>query len=67
MKKWLESLDQNEITYWAGLMMLFVGLTLRVSVETALVIVGTAMAAESVITSYLASWIASANIGTRKK
>ncbi len=67
MKRWLASLDRNEITYWLGLLMLFAGLTLRVSVETALVIVGAAMAAESVITSYLASWIASANIGTRKK
>ncbi len=67
MKKWFASLDRNEITYWVGLLMLFVGLSINVSIATALAIVGTAMAAESVITSYLASWIASANIGTRKK
>ncbi len=64
MKTWMASLDRNEITYWLGLLMLFAGLAIRVSAATALVIVGAAMAAESVITSYLASWIASS---TRKK
>ncbi len=57
----LASADRNELTYWLGLMMLFVGLTLSVSAETALVIVGAAIAGESVLTSYLAAWI-----GTRK-
>lgn len=53
----LRSLDREEITYWVGLAMLFVGLSLRVSVATALTVTGTAMALESVVTSYLATWI----------
>lgn len=54
---WLKSLNRNEVTYWVGLAMLFVGLTLSVSVATALVVTGTIVAAESVITSYLATWL----------
>jgi hypothetical protein len=57
MKNWLQSLDRNEVTYWLGLLMLFVGLTVRVSVATALIVVGAAVAAESVVTSYLATWM----------
>ncbi len=64
MKPWLNSLDRNEVTYWIGLIMLFVGLSMRVSVETALIVVGAVIAAESVITSYLAMWTA---LSTRKK
>ena len=55
----LKSLDRNEVVYWIGLAMLFAGLALNVSVATALVITGGAMAAESVITSYLATWMGS--------
>lgn len=55
----LKSLDRNEVVYWVGLVMLFAGLALNVSVATALVITGGAMAAESVITSYLATWMGS--------
>lgn len=54
---WLRSLDRNEVTYWLGLLMLFAGLTVRVSVETALIVVGASVAAESVVTSYLATWM----------
>ena len=57
MKEWLKSLNRNEVTYWVGLAMLFVGLTLSVSVATALVVIGAIVAAESVITSYLATWL----------
>ena len=57
MKQWLSSLDRNELTYWIGLLFLFIGLALRVSVATGLIIVGAAMTIESVITSYLAHWI----------
>jgi hypothetical protein len=56
---YLKSLDRNEVVYWVGLVMLFAGLALNVSVATALVITGGAMAAESVITSYLATWMGS--------
>lgn len=59
MIAWLKSQDRNEVTYWIGLLMLFIGMSLRVSVATALVVVGGAMALESVITSYLATWIVS--------
>lgn len=57
MKNWLQSLDHNEVTYWLGLLMLFAGLTVRVSVATALIVVGASVAAESVVTSYLATWM----------
>ena len=39
-----------------GLLLLFAGLAVRVSVETALIVVGAALAVESVMTSYLATW-----------
>lgn len=53
----LKSLDRNEKSYWVGLVMLFIGLTLNVSVATALMVTGAVMALESVITSYLATWL----------
>lgn len=56
MTAWLKSLDRNEVTYWLGLLLLFAGLAVRVSVETALIVVGAALAVESVMTSYLATW-----------
>jgi hypothetical protein len=62
---WLRSLDHNEIAYWLGLLMLCGGLSLRVSMETALIVVGASLAVESVVTSYLATWMAS--LSTRKK
>ncbi len=55
--EWLHSVDRNELTYWLGLVMLFAGLVAGVSAATALIVVGAAMAGESVITSYLAAWI----------
>lgn len=54
---WLKSLEPNEKTYWLGLGLLFAGLSLGVSVATALIVVGAGMALESVITSYLVSWM----------
>ncbi len=65
MKNWLQSLERNEITYWLGLLMLLAGVSLSVSVATALVVVGASMAVESVLTSYLATWMALSS--TRKK
>ena len=55
---YLKSLDPNQLTYWLGMVMLFVGLSLSVSVATALIVSGGAIAAEAVITSYLAMWLA---------
>jgi hypothetical protein len=57
MTNWLRKQDRNELTYWVGLVMLFIGLSLSVSVATALAVCGGAMALESVLTSYLATWI----------
>ena len=56
MTNWLQKQDRNELTYWVGLMMLFIGLCFSVSVATALAVVGGAMALESVLTSYVATW-----------
>lgn len=64
MKRWLQSLNRNEVAYWLGLLMVFAGLAVRVSAETALVVVGAVVVAESVITSYLATWMA-LRIGTK--
>lgn len=57
MMTWIKSLDRYEVTYWIGLGMLFAGLTLSVSIATALIVTGAVMALESVITSYLATWL----------
>lgn len=54
---WIQTLDRNEIAYWVGLIMLFVGLTLRVSIATALIVTGAVIALESVVTSYLSTWL----------
>jgi len=54
----LKSIEREEVTYWVGLALLFVGLTIRVSVATALIVTGAVIALESVVTSYLATWLA---------
>ena len=59
---WLGAQDRNDLTYWLGLLMLFVGLTWSASLFTALTVVGAIMAVESVITSYMAQWIKARNI-----
>lgn len=59
MKRWFESwsaLERSEKTYWLGLVLLFAGLALGVSVETALMVTGGIIAGESVLTSYMAAW-----------
>jgi len=55
---WLKSLDRNEMTYWVGLMMLFVGLTLSVSVATALIVTGAVLVAVTIVNSLVMVWIA---------
>lgn len=57
MKRLSESwsaLERFEKTYWLGLLILFIGVSLGISVATALTVIGTVIAAESVVTSYLA-------------
>lgn len=58
MKKLFFSLERNEVTYWLGLLLLFLGLQLGVSMATALCVVGAVLALESISTSYLATWMA---------
>lgn len=57
-KKWFPIIDRNEATFWIGLVMMFIGLALSVSVATALLIIGGVIALESLATSYLATWMA---------
>ena len=57
MITWLHSVDRNELTYWLGLLLLFIGLAVGVSTATALIVVGAVVTGESVVTSYLAAWI----------
>lgn len=64
---WLKSLDRNECAYWLGLLMLFAGITVSVSMATALMICGGVMVAESVLTSYLSSWLATRTLTTGNK
>ncbi len=54
---WLHSVDRNELTYWLGLLLLFIGLAAGVSTATALIVVGAVVTGESIVTSYLAAWI----------
>ena len=66
MKKlflYLRQQDRNELTYWVGLLMLFAGMWLMYSAGTALLTTGAAMAAESVLTSYMAAWLNSKQDG----
>jgi hypothetical protein len=58
MMKLLKSLERNEITYWFGLCLLFIGLALSVSVATALSVIGGIVVFESVVTSYMVTWMA---------
>jgi hypothetical protein len=54
---WLQSLDRNEMTYWLGLLCLFAGIALRVSIATGLIVVGAVLVVESVASSYLSMWM----------
>ncbi len=57
MKTRIEPIDRNEVTYWVGLALLFVGLAIHVSAATALIVIGAVIIVESIITSYLATWL----------
>lgn len=52
MKSWVNALDRNDVMYFFGLAMVFVGLSLSVSVATALIIVGAVMSGVSVVASF---------------
>jgi hypothetical protein len=51
------SLEHVERTYWLGLVLLFLGVSLGVSVATALTVCGAVLVGESILTSYLAGWM----------
>ena len=57
MKRWLQSLDRNEVAYWLGLLMLFVGLAIRVSTATALIVAGGVVVGTSVASSFFTTWL----------
>lgn len=53
----LQSPERNELAYWLGLLLLFLGLSVGVSVATAFIVTGAIITGESVLTSYVASWL----------
>lgn len=55
MLKSLRSVNPLILTYWAGIISLFLGLTINAGIGTALTWVGGIVALESAITSYLAA------------
>lgn len=56
MIKFFASADKSEIKYYLGLTVLFFGLAFSVSAATAAAVIGAIVVAESVVTSYLATW-----------
>jgi len=59
MIQYLKSIDRNELAYWLGLSLLFAGLSLRVSVATALSVVGGVVVFTSVASSFFITWLSS--------
>ena len=57
MLNFLRSLDKNEVSYWLGLILLFIGLRQGVSTATALVVVGSILTLVSIITSFFLTWL----------
>lgn len=56
---WLSTRDRNELVFWLGLAMLFVGLSLSVSIATGLLWTGGVLIADGMISSYLEGWLMS--------
>lgn len=54
---WIQRQDRQDLTFMVGCLLLFLGLSISVSVATALSVVGAVLAVESVLTSYVAAWI----------
>jgi hypothetical protein len=53
----LKSLDPNQVTYWIGLCMIFAGLSLSVSVATALTVCGTVLVVTGTASSFFMTWL----------
>lgn len=52
MPEQVPKFDLNDLFYYAGLTMLFIGLALTVSIGTALIVVGSVLAGVALINSY---------------
>lgn len=52
MPEQVPKFDLNDLFYYAGLLMLFIGLALTVSIGTALIVVGSVLAGVALINSY---------------
>lgn len=48
-----KKIDLEDLVYYAGLVMLFIGLALSVSIGTALTVVGSVLAGIAVVNSYI--------------
>lgn len=55
--KFLKNLGSNQVMYWLGMSMMFTGLSLSVSVATALAVCGGIIAFVEIATSYLNAWL----------
>jgi uncharacterized membrane protein len=53
----VKKIDAQDLVYYAGLVMLFIGLAFGVSVETALIVVGAILAGVALINSYVRIWL----------
>ena len=56
-KNKVEKFDLNDIIYYLGLVMLFIGLALSVSIGTALSVVGAILAGVALANSYVRVWM----------
>ncbi len=54
---WVRAQDRQDLTFMAGCLLLFLGLSISENIATALSVVGAVLAVESVLTSYVAAWI----------
>ena len=50
-------MNHNDLMYWVGLSMLFLGLSLTVSVGTALTVVGSIFIVISIVSSFFVTWL----------
>lgn len=64
MKTWLLQLEANDWLYFAGLGLLFAGLTAAVSVATGLIVVGSTLIVQSTARAYFVTWL---SLQPRKK
>lgn len=56
---WFKSADKNTLAYWSGLMLLFLGVALSVSVATALMVLGGILVVISTASSFYLTYLVS--------